>query len=89
MLYIYVLKGYVRKIIIVNVYFSGWFVYNVLNWCEIEREREGLCLGGQSEVRLLHSMQLISITENVCTFAPNDFLKHSGIVFCKESRSSQ
>ena len=53
-----------RKIIIVNDYFSGW---NVLNWCEIEREREGLCLGGQSEVRLLHSMQLISITENVCT----------------------
>ena len=64
-IYIYVLKGYVRKIIIVNDYFSGW---NVLNWCEIEREREGLCLGGQSEVRLLHSMQLISITENVCTW---------------------
>ena len=29
-----------RKIIIVNDYFSGWFVYNVFNWCEIERERE-------------------------------------------------
>ena len=36
-----------------------------MNWCEIEKE--GLCPGGQSEVRLLHSMQLISITENICT----------------------
>ena len=42
------------------IIFSGWFVNNVLNWCEIERG--GLCLGGQSEVRLLHSVQLISIS---------------------------
>ena len=38
----YVSKGYVRKIIIVNDYFSDWYVYSVLNWCEIERERKTL-----------------------------------------------
>ena len=42
MLYVYVSKGYVRKIKIVNDYFSGWYVYNVLNWCEIERDRRTL-----------------------------------------------
>ena len=47
------------------IIFSNWFVYYLLNWCEIEKE--GLCPGGQGKVRLLFSIQLISITENVYT----------------------
>ena len=47
------------------IIFSYWFVDYLLNGYEIEKEEH--YLGGQREVRLLHRMQLISVTENVCT----------------------